>query len=492
MDNTVLELFSYEIIQSYRATKEKVFEHPFMSIWFVLLLFTGFGLVLFLIEYASTLDELFIEPTRGDVLFSIFFFIFAKTSAETVDDTFRNKRLKYLLTSPMSTRKIVISRLLKEVWYNLLLVSVSLSIVTSLVYIFGIQLPLDVYFIPHLYIIVLLAPISGFFMAMLSQLRDLKRKLTGLFLYGQIIPLVFYIVRGVEGSLDIFLFVFLILISTVSLILITSDLFLESWIHGVTTDTGSSFRFHEAGDFLPKFIKKPIHRIAEKEILERWRRRESLGTLGVIGFIGLGLFFMYFRFGTTPDLGLDVDDYLYPLLIGMGLYLGVVIQIVLPSLTLFSREGRKMWAIKVLPLDSEEVIWGKVLAMLFLSWTIILMIALPLPIVLGYDIELILFSIISAMVMILSFTGVSVWASVKFPNYDESSDGAPDIITMYSILMLCLIISILLLSIPAIAFQIDRFIGILSLIFAADMSLLLLLILVKRAAIHYETIQIDM
>ncbi|MFW6305499.1 MAG: hypothetical protein ACOC1V_06960, partial [Candidatus Saliniplasma sp.] len=71
-------------------------------------------------------------------------------------------------------------------------------------------------------------------------------------------------------------------------------------------------------------------------------------------------------------------------------------------------------------------------------------------------------------------------------------DGAPDIITMYSILMLCLIISILLLSIPAIAFQIDRFIGILSLIFAADMSLLLLLILVKRAAIHYETIQIDM
>jgi len=199
MDKTVFELFSYEIIQSYRATKQKIFDHPFMTMWFLLLLFTGFGLVLFLMEYASTLDELFIEPTRGDVLFSIFFFLFAKTSAETVDDTFRNKRLKYLITSPTTSKKIVFSRLLKEIWYNILLVAVSLVIVTLLVYLFNINLPLDTYFIPHLYILILLAPISGFFLAMLSQLRDLKKKLLGLFLYGQVIPIVFYITKNFKG-----------------------------------------------------------------------------------------------------------------------------------------------------------------------------------------------------------------------------------------------------------------------------------------------------
>ncbi|MFO7791605.1 MAG: ABC transporter permease [Candidatus Saliniplasma sp.] len=492
MDKTVLGLFSYEIIQSYRATKEKIFEHPFMTIWFILLLFTGFGLILFLIEYASTLDELFIEPTRGDVLFSIFFFLFAKTSAETVDDTFRNKRLKFLVTSPVGSKKIIFSRLLKEVWYNLLLVAVSLAIVTSLVYIFGIQLPLDIYFIPHLYILALLAPISGFYMAMLSQLRDLKKKLLSLFLYGQTIPLVFYMVRTVDGTYEPFFVSFSIILVTFSLILIRSDLFFEAWTHGVTTDTGSSFRFHQAGDFLPKFIEEPIRRIAEKEILERWRRKESPGSIGVIALIGIGLFFMYFRFGRSPDLGLDVDDFLYPLLIGIALYLGVVIQIVLPSLTLFSREGRKMWAIKTLPLDSEDIIWAKVLAMLVFSWVVVLLIAIPLPVVLDYSPAVVLFSMISAVVMILSFSGVGVWASVKFPNYDESSDGAPDIITMYSTLMLCLVLSLVLFSVPVTVFQTDRFLGLLALIFAADISMLLLVLFVKRASTLYERIQIDM
>ncbi len=492
MDKTVFELFSYEIIQSYRATKQKIFDHPFMTMWFLLLLFTGFGLVLFLMEYASTLDELFIEPTRGDVLFSIFFFLFAKTSAETVDDTFRNKRLKYLITSPTTSKKIVFSRLLKEVWYNILLVAVSLVIVTLLVYLFNINLPLDTYFIPHLYILILLAPISGFFIAMLSQLRDLKKKLLGLFLYGQVIPIVFYITKNFKGLFELIFFISMIIIITILLIFIKSDMMIESWRHGVTTNSNSSFRFHKAGDFLPKFIKKPIRRIAEKEILERWRRKESPGSIGVIGMICMGLFVMYFRFGKYPDLGLDIDELLYPLLIGMALYLGVVIQIVLPSLTLFSREGRKMWAIKVLPLDSEDIIWGKVLAMLFFSWTIVILIALPLPLVLGYNLGLILFSVISAIVMVISFSGIGVWASVKFPNYDESNHGAPDIITMYSILMLCLIVSVLLFSFPVTIFQADQFLGILALIFTADMSLLFLYILVKRTSILYEKIELDM
>ncbi|MGM0405210.1 MAG: putative ABC transporter permease subunit [Thermoplasmatota archaeon] len=492
MDRTILELFNYEIIQSFRATKEKVFEHPFMTTWFLLLLFTGFGLVLFLIEYASTLDELFIEPTRGDVLFSIFFFLFAKSSAETVDDTFRNKRLKYLITSPISSKKIIFSRLLKEIWYNLLLVAMSLLIVTFLVFTFNIQLPLDFYFIPHLYILVLLAPIAGFYMAMLTQLKDFKIKLFGIVLYGQTIPIMFYVVRTFEGAINIFFFTSVIIIVTTILILVKSDLFIEAWVNGITSDTGSSFRFHKAGDFLPIIIKESIRRVAEKEILERWRRKETPGSIGVVALIGFGLFFMYFRFGKSPDLGLDVDEYLYPLLIGMALYLGVVIQIVLPSLTLFSREGRKMWSLKVLPMDSEDIIWGKVLSMLFFSWIIIFIIALPLPMILDYSPAIVLFSIISSIVMILSFTGIGAWASVRFPNYDESNDGAPDIITMYSILMLCLLASILLLSLPVTIFQSDMFLGILALIFSADMSLLLLIILVKRSAIRFEKIQLDM
>ncbi len=492
MDKTVLELFSYDILQSYRATKEKIIEHPIMTIWFILLLFTGFAMVLFLIEFASTLDELFIEPSRGDVLFSIFFFLFAKSSAETVDNTFRNNRLKFLISSPISSRKVVFSRLLKEVWYNLLLVAVSMGIVTSVVHIFNIQLPIDTYFLPHLYMLSLLAPISGFFIAMLSQQKDVKRKIIGMILYGQTIPIVYWILRTMESSLHVNLAIFSIFILTLVLILVTHDNFLDAWINGVTVKTDSSFRFHEVGDFLPSFIKEPIRRVAEKEILQRWRRRESPASVGVIFFISIGLIFMYSSFGPDPDLGIGLDEFFYPTLIGMALYLGIVIQLVLPSLTLFSREGRKMWAIKTLPLGAEDVIWGKVIAIIFFSWITVLLIAIPLPIILGYSINVILFSIISAVMMILSFTGIGTWASVRFPNYDESNDGAPDIITMYSILMLCLISTFMLISVPFTLFQMDRVLGILTLILSADLALLILYLLVKRSALLYDEIQLDM
>jgi len=367
-----------------------------------------------------------------------------------------------------------------------------MGIVTSVVHIFNIQLPIDTYFLPHLYMLSLLAPISGFFMAMLSQQKDIKRKIIGMILYGQTIPIVYWILRTMESTLHVTLAIFSIFILTLVMILVTHDNFLDAWINGVTVKTDSSFRFHEVGDFLPSFIKEPIRRVAEKEILQRWRRRESPASVGVIVFISIGLLFMYSSFGPDPDLGIGLDEFFYPTLIGMALYLGIVIQLVLPSLTLFSREGRKMWAIKTLPLGAEDLIWGKVIAMIFFSWITVLLIAIPLPIILGYSIYVILFSIISAVVMILSFTGIGAWASVRFPNYDESNDGAPDIITMYSILMLCLISTFLLISVPFTLFQIDRVLGILTLILSADLALLILYLLVKRSALLYDEIQLDM
>ncbi|MFO7900401.1 MAG: hypothetical protein R6V58_15245, partial [Planctomycetota bacterium] len=72
MNGKVIELFSWEIVKSYRSTLDRFKNHPIMTAWFLILLIGGFWMVLNLIEFAAGLEDPFIEPSRGDVLFGLF------------------------------------------------------------------------------------------------------------------------------------------------------------------------------------------------------------------------------------------------------------------------------------------------------------------------------------------------------------------------------------------------------------------------------------
>lgn len=463
-----------------------------MTAWFLILLFTGFWTGLTLIEYVSSLENQLINISRGDILFSIFFVFFAKSAAEVVENTLRNKTLKHLVTSPASFKKIEFSRLLKVFWYNMLLFAISMSIIALITPLFNITLPIDLYFFPHLYLSIAVSIIMGFNIAVFSHLPKVRYKIATLLLYGQYILLTWKVMHS--NVSDIGLLIYLTLLGTLSLLILvcSSKLFIQSWKHGVTTSTASPLRFHTAGDFLPKIIAPPIRRVAEKEIIIRWRRRESPASVSMVTVISGALIFLFYQLGPKPDFGLGFGKYFYPILIGMSLYLAVVLVTVLPSLTLFSREGKRLWAQKTLPISSEDVVWGKLFSMLFYSPLIPILIAIPLPILLDFPIYFLFFAVASSFAMIFSFSGIGVWAAVRFPNFDESVDGAPDVITMYIILITCLFAGALLTGYPLQILERDYFLGLLAMIYSADIAAFMMVILVKRSSVHYENLELDM
>lgn len=488
---SVLTLFAHDIMQSYRSMKERMIEHPVMTAWFIILLLAGFGTTLFMIEYASQIENPLLEPSRGDILFSLFFLIFAKASAETVESTLRNKGLKHLFYSPIDVRKVLFCRIMRVFWYNLLLVAISMSIVSFLVPLFSLNLPLDLYFLPHLYMMLLSAPVLGFTMGVISQIKSIPKKIISLFIYGQSISILWWATHTALSPEMLFLLPALITLVSFSALLIYPKLFIESWKHGVTSSSSSSFRFHEAGDFLPKILPDGVRVVAEKEILDRWRRRQSPTTIAIIASIGAGLYFFYYQLGASPELGLGLGKFLYPTLIGMALYLAVVLQIVFPSLTLFGREGRNLWSLKTVPVTSRDVASGKILGILIYSPLILLAIAVPLPLILGYPIEFLLFAVTAGLAMIFAFSGIGIWSAARFPNFDESSSGAPDIITMYTVLIICLVMALLLIGYPLVVLQMDHVLGVLIMIFSADIAALILIILIGRAGKLYEKMELD-
>ncbi|MFP4608933.1 MAG: putative ABC transporter permease subunit, partial [Candidatus Aenigmatarchaeota archaeon] len=432
MKEGTLELFSVEIKQSYRGFRQRVGERPLMTAWFIILLIVGFWTMLMLVELMKGLEDPLLTLSSGDVLFTVFFVMMAKASVETVENTLRNEQLKHYFSAPISTKKIQFSRFLKVFWYNLLLATVSLSIVSILVYIFGFSPPVDRHFFYHLYLLLILAPIVGFNLGMMMHVGGAAKNIGLSVLYGQNITLVWLVLHSQISPVHLSYYL-VVLCGLSSAVLFTSDgVFWEGWKNGTGAAASSSEKFHQhrKGDLLPDPLDPFTRKIAEKEIFIRWRWRESPASVGVTLMIGIGLIFFYTQLGPSPDLGLDLEEFLYPLLISISLFLAVTLQVLFPALSLFGREGKAFWLIKSLAVEGERVIEGKILAILVYAPVIPLIVALPLPILLAYPLERVLFLLLSSIVMILLGGGIGIWASVRYPNFDESVNGAPDVTTM--------------------------------------------------------------
>ncbi|GEM_PF-1583468 len=491
MKEGTLELFSTEIKHSYRGFKERVVERPFMTFWFIILLVGGFWMVLMMVELIQGIDELPFTPSQGNILFVVFFVIMSKASVETVENTMRNHQLKHYFSTPISFQKVQISRFLKVFWYNLLLIALSLSIVCIHIYSFGFQPPIDDYFFYNLYILGISAPIIGFNLGVMTQVKKNIVKMGLLILYGQNITLVWLVLHSNISSTVIPYYLLAISLLSFVVLLTSKKLFWMGWKNGTSSSSSQNLRFHGSGDILPGFLDTLTRRVAEKEILIRWRRRESPASLGVTALIGGGLLFTYIQLGPDPDLGLGLDEFFYPVLIGMGLFLAVTLQVLFPTLSLFGREGKAFWLIRSLPVKPKNVIRGKVLAILLFSPFIPLMVALPVPILLSYSFEKILFLFISSLLLIILLGGIGAWASSKYPNFDESVNGAPDVTTMYTTMMVGMFFSGIFVLIPASIFILNRWYGLLALTSMLAITTVIFYILCGRAATLYHEREMD-
>ena len=93
-----------------------------------------------------------------------------------------------------------------------------------------------------------------------------------------------------------------------------------------------------------------------------------------------------------------------------------------------------------------------------------------------------LFSGMGGAAMFLAAAGMGLWYGARSPNFDESSGNAPDVMTMYTFMLLTLFLSALMLLPPlALAFE-DKVLGFLGLVLALDFSALVLWLGLRGAA----------
>ncbi len=479
-----------EVIKAYRVTKEKLSKNPVVAAWFLILLFAGVRMTLFVIDTLAEVEELLIQPSRGDVLFTLFFVLMAKASTETSEDTFSNQTLQYYFTSPIKNLNILLSRLFKVFWYNLLLVGVVMSIITMIISIEDITLPTDRLFYPQLYSLIILAPIAGFNIALFSKQENLYVKVLLTLAFGQILTIVWLILQSSLNPTTQLIYTSIMIPITIMITLISTPLFKSAWVAGINGKNSRILRFHRKKDFLPGFIPTPVRKVAQAEILRRWRNRQIPATIGVTALLSLGLLIIYHQLGPNPDIGFDVGKYFYPALIAMTAYTAVVIQSVIPSLTLFSRDGKRLWALRTTPVDFKGIVWGKGGSLLLFSPLTSAIVILPITFVLDYPIMFTLFALTAIFTMYFLFTGIGVWMGVMFPNFDETSRGAPDVIIMYTCLMLCLLGGALFLGLPTVILEIDRFLGLMACILFADGAALTMVLLFQHAGKKYEAMEI--
>jgi hypothetical protein len=138
---------------------------------------------------------------------------------------------------------------------------------------------------------------------------------------------------------------------------------------------------------------------------------------------------------------------------------------------------------------SEKIFQAKAGALLAFTPVIVLAIAVPVPFVSGMGPGWVLFFVLAGLALAFAFTAVGIWSGTVYPNFDEGTRGAPDVMTMYLIMMACLVLGALIVGIPGLVMKYDTIVGILAMALSADWAALFLVHAVRRSARNYDRLE---
>ncbi|MCI0482203.1 MAG: hypothetical protein L0213_11530, partial [Candidatus Dadabacteria bacterium] len=212
------------------------------------------------------------------------------------------------------------------------------------------------------------------------------------------------------------------------------------------------------------------------------RRREGIGNaITIVGFIGFAVY-MSGRMETFIDLPSRFEWMVPVFVVAICLFLAATVLCLIPALGVVSKDGKAAWALRVSPVPESMVAQGKALSVFLMAPFVVAFVAVPLPLLTGMSWYACLFAALGGLAMCALHTGIGMWFGARYPNFDEAAGNAPDAITMYIVMLAALGASLLLLG-PAVAVALnDRVLGVLALIFAVDLSFLVLVVGTRGAA----------
>jgi hypothetical protein len=496
----ILEIYFTDALTGYRNTLKRMNKSMLYSVWSMLVMIVAFAAVAAIIAFISRSGEIEGFPLDlNDVLFLFFLVFMGKSLLDTYHYLVERPASVFLLIQPFGTASIVLGKMLSIIVFNLALLAFGLGILTVMT----LALPILYFAIPpdivlDLILLSLLASVIGFTYAVLSGLRSYARKLLGAALFSPVMSLI-YIVMGQLRITGWDLTQMLGILAILSLIgiPISAAMLLESW----NTMTGSRSPLHPVRRggkpgrtvlLVRRFFGTSVSSVYDIEVRTLLRKREGIGN--AITLAGLLAFAVYFygEFHTFMGFPHFLREIIPILVVGLALYLTVVSLSLVPALGAFSHDGKSAWVFKTVPVPESEIVQGKALAVLLMLPFVIMLVAVPIPLVTGLNPVAILFTSMGATVMFLSATGIGLWHGARSPNFDESSGNAPDVMTMYTFMLLILFLSVFLLAPPLVLAFNDKILGFLALVLALDVSVLILYLGIKGAANGLSRLEISM
>jgi hypothetical protein len=475
------DIYAVDALEAWRSLKNRVRHHPFMAVWFIMrsLGFMWFILGVYAFSLKETDQGLFADINVNTILFLIFIIFFAKSVSDTTRKIAQNKVLVFHLAQPVRQSHVLFGKMLTEVMINLGLFTLIVGLGVFSILLFRFQIPGDFWFITNATIITIAGTVIGIVFSIFNIFPFARRFVLMIWL----IPLlaVFYYALffiTLSSHLMFMLFTMLTIISFV-MILPCNRVFLEAWNRG--TNPGKNIRRpiysrYNRGEswILRRFMPEKSRALLKREIAEVIRSGEFLGMVIIIIAISYATIYALGKLENPELFGWDLVRYVSPMVLGIGMFAAALVEPGISTLRSIGREGKNLWILKSSPLPGSTVVQTKALSSLISMPLIVVGPGIFATVWAGYEPVIVLFSALGAVMMVLLLTGIGAWFGAKFPNFDESVKGYPDLMTLYIYSIVCLFFATIFCSVPLTFFIFDRFLGVLVIIFFVDLAALVL------------------
>lgn len=492
-----LTVFAADSLTGYRSMRARMTKHPAMTIWFVLLMLAATWMVLRITDVIISNDlggQLSIRPHT--LLLVYFLIMMGKSVADTNQRVTQNKEMMMILGQPVGVYDALWGKFAYIMLGNLTVLAVILGTVTLGHAIFTPHLAVPVWFIACFIPLTLLASAMGFVFSMITSQPELIKRLAGSAMFAQLASALYLSFDYLQGRPEYLVPAsMLIFAAALACIPTASRYFLPAWNFETSGAEGLLQRARRAGTgrlfrALTRWMEPGTRELFRKEMVINISRKEVGGTLFTIIALGVVLVYMRTRMGAETALATPFFSIVLPLLVCIGLYIAAVLQYAMMGLGSLGKEGNNFWILKHLPVSSEKIFTAKAGALLAFTPVVVLAIAIPVPLLAGMGWDWIAFFILAGLALAFAFTAVGIWSGTVYPNFDEGTRGAPDIMTMYLIMMACLVLGALVVGIPGLAMKYDRLVGILAMALSADWAALFLLQSIRRSARNYDRMEV--
>ena len=487
-------IYSADVLSAYRDFQKKVHSSPLMTLWFFILLFFAIGVVLRVVYQVQHSGN--ILPINVDVysLFAIIFvFFLAKSSVDIQRLLIQNREMLFVFTQPIKIESIFFGKFITVFCFNLGLFAAGSGIFTLELLVFnfvGYPIQFDGMLFVQVLFLTLLGITIGTALGVFAMVQPWKRKIIYMFIGSIPVTALYFTYRFLNYFPPLIIFI-LLGMSFVILFGYAPDKILTLWNNFTTPKEKTFFepynpkcdlssRFIDMFALFP-FITGRMRIIAKKELFITRRSKELFSTAIVGVFITFLQYGAYQLVGDFRQYGVqNLQVYIYPIVIAFCLYVAASLLLTTTMLSAIGKENDNFWIVKSVPQSGFTFVSGKAL-FAFIYVPYVLIVAVPIPLLIYQDVFTLSYYILSALTVSVLYIGLGAYFGAKYPNFSEAKKGEPDVMLLYSVLMITLIVSVVLIMPTFFVFLIDKILGIILIVYSLDWALF-----IGYYAIHYS------